>query len=91
MVSILYIIYINYIYIYYTCIYMKFLLSPLRYFGTMVVGTPSNFSRGAFVMEYCGEVISPTQFEDRKKQYTVEKRRHYYFMSLRSDEVHGNT
>ena len=67
---------------------MKFLLSPLRYFGTMVVGTPSHFSRGAFVMEYCGEVISPTQFEDRKKQYTVEKRRHYYFMSLRSDEVH---
>ena len=38
-------------------------------------------------MEYCGEVISPFQFEERKKQYTIEKRRHYYFMSLRSDEV----
>ena len=39
-------------------------------------------------MEYCGEVISPVEFEERKKQYTIEKRRHYYFMSLRSDEVH---
>ena len=39
-------------------------------------------------MEYCGEVITPDQFEERKKQYTNEKRRHYYFMSLRSDEVH---
>ena len=38
-------------------------------------------------MEYCGEVISPVEFEERKKQYTTEKRRHYYFMSLRSDEV----
>ena len=39
-------------------------------------------------MEYCGEVISPVEFEERKKLYTVEKRRHYYFMSLRSDEVY---
>ena len=46
-----------------------------------------NDCRGAFVMEYCGEVISPVQFEERKKQYTLEKRRHYYFMSLRTDEV----
>ena len=38
-------------------------------------------------MEYCGEVITPVQFEERKKEYTAEKRRHYYFMSLRSDEV----
>ena len=38
-------------------------------------------------MEYCGEVITPVQFEERKKQYTIEKRRHYYFMSLRTDEV----
>ena len=38
-------------------------------------------------MEYCGEVISPVEFEERKKLYTIEKRRHYYFMSLRSDEV----
>ena len=43
--------------------------------------------RGTFVMEYCGEVISPLEFEERKKLYTLEKRRHYYFMSLRSDEV----
>ena len=51
----------------------------------------SNVPRGAFVMEYCGEVISPVQFEERKKQYTIEKRRHYYFMSLRTDEVRART
>jgi histone-lysine N-methyltransferase SETD2 len=48
----------------------------------------TDIPQGTFVMEYCGEVISPVEFEERKKQYTIEKRRHYYFMSLRSDEVH---
>ena len=64
-----------------------FLLHPFSP-SPHIFGLPSNYPRGAFVMEYCGEVISPVQFEERKKQYTNEKRRHYYFMSLRSDEVH---
>ena len=38
-------------------------------------------------MEYCGEVCTPAEFEQRKKDYVVEKRRHYYFMSLKTDEV----
>ncbi len=38
-------------------------------------------------MEYCGEVCTPAEFEDRKKEYVVDKRRHYYFMSLKTDEV----
>lgn len=38
-------------------------------------------------MEYCGEVCTPAEFEERKKDYVVEKRRHYYFMSLKTDEV----
>ena len=38
-------------------------------------------------MEYCGEVCSPADFEKRKIEYVKEKRRHYYFMSLTTDEV----
>ncbi len=38
-------------------------------------------------MEYCGEVCTIADFERRKKVYSQEKRRHYYFMSLRTDEV----
>ncbi len=43
---------------------------------------------GHFVMEYCGEVCTSTDFEARKVEYVKEKRRHYYFMSLKADEVH---
>lgn len=42
---------------------------------------------GTFVMEYCGEVCTLADFEKRKLDYSKEKRRHYYFMSLRTDEV----
>ena len=45
------------------------------------------FSRDKFVMEYCGEVCSLEEFEERKKVYSMEKRRHYYFMSLKADDV----
>ena len=38
-------------------------------------------------MEYCGEVCTPAEFEQRKKDYVLEKRRHYYFMSLKTDQV----
>ena len=38
-------------------------------------------------MEYCGEVCSLAEFEERKKVYSMEKRRHYYFMSLKADDV----
>ena len=38
-------------------------------------------------MEYCGEVCTSTDFELRKIEYSKEKRRHYYFMSLKTDEV----
>lgn len=43
--------------------------------------------RGVFVMEYCGEVCTTSDFEQRKLEYSKEKRRHYYFMSLKTDEV----
>lgn len=38
-------------------------------------------------MEYCGEVCTTADFEQRKIDYSKEKRRHYYFMSLKTDEV----
>lgn len=38
-------------------------------------------------MEYCGEVCTIADFEQRKVDYSKEKRRHYYFMSLKTDEV----
>lgn len=38
-------------------------------------------------MEYCGEVCTPEEFELRRREYEQNKRRHYYFMSLKTDEV----
>ena len=38
-------------------------------------------------MEYCGEVMDYRDFQDRAEQYDRENRRHYYFMTLRADEV----
>ena len=49
--------------------------------------TPHTPCSGVFVMEYCGEVCTPADFEQRKKDYVKEKRRHYYFMSLKTDQV----
>lgn len=40
-----------------------------------------------FVMEYCGEVMDYRDFQDRAEQYDRENRRHYYFMTLRADEI----
>ena len=38
-------------------------------------------------MEYCGEVINYKDFQERAECYDRENRRHYYFMTLRADEV----
>lgn len=38
-------------------------------------------------MEYVGEVLNPEEFNNRVKQYSKEKREHYYFMALKSDEI----
>ena len=45
-------------------------------------------SRNQFVMEYCGEVMNYRDFQDRAERYDRENRTHYYFMTLRADEVH---
>ena len=43
--------------------------------------------RNQFVMEYCGEVMNYKDFQERAERYDRENRRHYYFMTLRADEV----
>lgn len=47
--------------------------------------------RNQFVMEYCGEVMNYKDFQDRAERYDRENRRHYYFMTLRADEVNCKT
>lgn len=42
-------------------------------------------------MEYCGEVMNYKDFQERAERYDRENRRHYYFMTLRADEVHCKT
>mmetsp|Transcript_12450 Transcript_12450/g.45393 ORF Transcript_12450/g.45393 Transcript_12450/m.45393 type:complete len:758 (+) Transcript_12450:207-2480(+) len=42
---------------------------------------------GDFVYEYCGEVVSKEGFEERKARYKGVGSRHYYFMTLASNEV----
>ena len=39
------------------------------------------------MMEYSGEVMGYEEFEKRVEMYDRENRRHYYFMTLRADEV----
>ena len=47
--------------------------------------------RNQFVMEYCGEVMNYKDFQERAERYDRENRRHYYFMTLRADEVNFKT
>ncbi|KAG2222497.1 hypothetical protein INT45_012811, partial [Circinella minor] len=41
----------------------------------------------AFVMEYIGEVITNSEFIRRTKVYEAEGLSHYYFMTLKTDEI----
>lgn len=38
-------------------------------------------------MEYIGEVIPQTEFLRRTREYDAEGFKHYYFMTLKNDEV----
>lgn len=38
-------------------------------------------------MEYIGEVITNTEFIRRTRAYEMEGLQHYYFMTLKTDEV----
>lgn len=43
--------------------------------------------RNSFIMEYIGEVIHQTEFIRRTREYDAEGYKHYYFMTLKNDEV----
>ena len=49
--------------------------------------TLTDLAAGSFIMEYCGEVLTHKAFAARKKKYSRENKRHFYFMSLNADEV----
>lgn len=49
--------------------------------------TKSSFPRNTFVLEYCGEVLDHKEFKTRVKEYARNKNIHYYFMSLKNNEV----
>ncbi|KAI8877244.1 hypothetical protein K501DRAFT_260728 [Backusella circina FSU 941] len=40
-----------------------------------------------FIMEYIGEVIPQTEFIRRTREYDAEGYTHYYFMTLKNDEI----
>lgn len=39
------------------------------------------------MLEYCGEVLDHKEFKTRVKEYARMKNIHYYFMSLKNNEV----
>lgn len=46
-----------------------------------------HYLRNTFVLEYCGEVLDHKEFKTRVKEYARNKNIHYYFMSLKNNEV----
>jgi len=42
---------------------------------------------GHFVMEYSGEIITYNDFKKRTQEYSQEGLKHFYFMSLKKDEM----
>ncbi|KAL6602158.1 SET domain-containing protein [Neocallimastix californiae] len=42
---------------------------------------------GQFVMEYAGEIITYSDFLQRTQEYSKEGLKHFYFMSLKKDEM----
>ncbi|ORX51287.1 hypothetical protein DM01DRAFT_1087827 [Hesseltinella vesiculosa] len=47
----------------------------------------TDLPKNAFVMEYVGEVIPNREFILRTQLYEVEGLKHYYFMTLKTDEI----
>ncbi|KAI8884269.1 hypothetical protein K501DRAFT_218017 [Backusella circina FSU 941] len=58
--------------------------TELKGFGLRALtDLPSN----AFIMEYIGEVIPNREFIRRTKEYEADGLEHYYFMTLKTDEI----
>lgn len=44
-------------------------------------------TRGSFIIEYCGEVLSQQIFQKRIMEHSKKGAKHFYFMSLKANEV----
>ncbi|KAI5056550.1 hypothetical protein GOP47_0028368 [Adiantum capillus-veneris] len=53
-------------------------------FGLQVL---EDVSKGAFIIEYVGEVLDVAAYEARQKQYALEGQKHFYFMTLSGSEI----
>ncbi|KAJ3283076.1 histone methyltransferase set2 [Borealophlyctis nickersoniae] len=64
--------------------------APIEVFKTEKKGfglrARSPINAHAFVIEYCGEVISTSIFKKRTQEYSEMGVKHFYFMSLQSNE-----
>jgi histone-lysine N-methyltransferase SETD2 len=47
----------------------------------------SDIKQGQFIIEYCGEVINYHEFQRRARRHHADSNRHFYFMSIGSDDV----
>ncbi|KAI8984592.1 hypothetical protein BDF20DRAFT_860774 [Mycotypha africana] len=47
----------------------------------------TNLPPNSFVLEYIGEVIPQKEFLRRTREYDTEGYKHYYFMTLKNDEI----
>ncbi|OAD03654.1 hypothetical protein MUCCIDRAFT_38052, partial [Mucor lusitanicus CBS 277.49] len=47
----------------------------------------TNLPQNSFIMEYIGEVIPQSEFLRRTREYDAEGFKHYYFMTLKNDEI----
>ncbi|KAJ3211865.1 histone methyltransferase set2 [Entophlyctis luteolus] len=58
--------------------------TDLKGFGLMAT---QNIKKGQFVIEYVGEVIPQSMFLKRVREYSEQGVKHFYFMSIKSEEV----
>ncbi|KAJ3067742.1 histone methyltransferase set2 [Podochytrium sp. JEL0797] len=65
--------------------------APIRVIKTELKGyglkATKALKRGQFVIEYCGEVIPQSMFLKRVREYSETGAKHFYFMSIKTDEV----
>lgn len=49
--------------------------------------TNEEIQKGSFIMEYCGEVVDNNEFQRRTQIYHDDGISHYYFMTLKQNEI----
>jgi SET domain-containing protein len=71
--------------------FQKSQFAPVEVFKTEKKGlglrAAANIPYGEFILEYVGEVLDHEEFDVRADDYSNDKNRHYYFMSLRADAI----